>query len=213
MAQSIRGVSLEKAMEKSTENDHGMERGTEADRAAAAEARAPAWGGQRVLLVDDNEAICEVLLLALTDAGFAVTCAHDTAAARKALNWSGFDVVVLDVNMPGESGLSLADYAAALGAAVIFITGRSEHDDHTRSARPPQTRQAVSPRRSYSGSDRRRAPSKVANRIADLLDQAASRPITDRQGARADLGSSVALRHRHRPRCLCMLVDLPRSVE
>ena len=110
-------------MEKSTKTPLGWSGGTEADRAAAAEARAPAWGGQRVLLVDDNEAICEVLLLALTDAGFAVTCAHDTAAARKALNWSGFDVVVLDVNMPGENGLSLADYAAALGAAVIFITG------------------------------------------------------------------------------------------
>ena len=41
----------------------------------------------------------------------------------RALSRSGFDVVVLDVNLPGESGLSLAEHAAATGTTVIFMTG------------------------------------------------------------------------------------------
>jgi two-component system phosphate regulon response regulator OmpR len=61
-----------------------------------------------VLLVDDDQRIRELLGRYLQDSGFRVTTAQDTLTARAAMRGLAFDLVILDVMMPGESGLDLA---------------------------------------------------------------------------------------------------------
>ncbi len=61
-----------------------------------------------VLLVDDDQKIRDLLTRYLSENGFRVTPAHDAAAARAALRGLTFDIILLDVMMPGESGLYLA---------------------------------------------------------------------------------------------------------
>lgn len=60
-----------------------------------------------LLVVDDDTRIRDLLHRFLTEKGFRVTVAADAAEARRKLEGLNFDLLVLDVMMPGESGLSL----------------------------------------------------------------------------------------------------------
>jgi two-component system, OmpR family, response regulator len=85
----------------------------------------------RVLLVDDESALREPLSDYLVRQGFAVEQAASAAEARAKLAGDGaFDVVLLDIMMPGEDGLSLCRHLAeAQRIPVIFITARGEATD------------------------------------------------------------------------------------
>jgi two-component system nitrogen regulation response regulator GlnG len=61
----------------------------------------------KVLVVDDDAAVCWALEQALKGGGFDVQIAADAAAARRSLRKSRPDVVMTDIRMPGESGLDL----------------------------------------------------------------------------------------------------------
>lgn len=61
-----------------------------------------------ILVVDDDDRLRNLLMRYLCEQGFAVSQAADAAQARKLLEVFQFDLAVLDVMMPGESGLSLA---------------------------------------------------------------------------------------------------------
>jgi two-component system response regulator HydG len=58
----------------------------------------------RILIVDDDESICDLLELRLSRAGFDVRVEHSFAGAREAVGRATFDVVVADVRMPGAAG-------------------------------------------------------------------------------------------------------------
>jgi two-component system phosphate regulon response regulator OmpR len=60
-----------------------------------------------LLVVDDDTRLGELLRRYLSDGGFRVTIAHDASEARTHLASFAFDLVVLDVMMPGENGLEL----------------------------------------------------------------------------------------------------------
>jgi len=80
-----------------------------------------------VLLVDDDQRIRELLGRYLTENGFRVTQASDAAMARSALRGLSFDLILLDVMMPGESGLDLArDLKATRPIPICLLTARSE---------------------------------------------------------------------------------------
>ncbi|MDQ0454533.1 response regulator [Rhizobium paknamense] len=82
-----------------------------------------------LLVVDDDTRIRDLLLRYLTDQGFRVTVAADAQEARRKLEGLSFDLLVLDVMMPGENGLSLTKYISAQNRApVILLTARSEAD-------------------------------------------------------------------------------------
>lgn len=85
----------------------------------------------RVLLVDDEPALREPLSDYLVRQGFAVEQAASAAEARaKLANDGAFDVVLLDIMMPGEDGLSLCRHLAETQRIpVIFITARGEATD------------------------------------------------------------------------------------
>ena len=60
-----------------------------------------------LLIVDDDERIRGLLQKFLMRHGFLVTAARDAAHARRILAGLDFDMIVLDVMMPGEDGVSL----------------------------------------------------------------------------------------------------------
>ena len=60
-----------------------------------------------LLIVDDDERIRDLLKKFLMRSGFLVTAARDAAHARRVLSGLDFDLIVMDVMMPGEDGVSL----------------------------------------------------------------------------------------------------------
>ncbi|MDX2308183.1 MAG: response regulator transcription factor [Hyphomicrobium sp.] len=80
-----------------------------------------------VLVVDDDQKIRDLLARYLFEHGFRVTTAADAENARKAMRGLSFDLVLLDVMMPGESGLSLArDLKSISSVPVCLLTARAE---------------------------------------------------------------------------------------
>ncbi len=83
-----------------------------------------------LLLVDDEASIREPLGKYLERQGFRITEATDAANARSALIAYDIDLVLLDIMMPGEDGLSLCRHIAANdGPPVILLTAKSEETD------------------------------------------------------------------------------------
>ncbi|MEO6091689.1 MAG: response regulator [Novosphingobium sp.] len=84
----------------------------------------------RLLIVDDEAALREALAEYLTRQGFAVSQAASAAEARAALNDLQPDLVLLDIMMPGEDGLSLCRHLVETRAIpTIFLTARGEATD------------------------------------------------------------------------------------
>jgi len=83
-----------------------------------------------LLIVDDDERIRELLKRYLVKQGFMVTAARDAAQARRLLNGLAFDLIVLDVMMPGEDGVALTQWLrGAMATPVILLTARGEARD------------------------------------------------------------------------------------
>ena len=83
-----------------------------------------------LLVVDDDARLRELLRRYLSDNGFRVTLAADAAEARASLARFAFDLVVLDVMMPGESGLDLTRALRGEGGApVLLLTAMAEPGD------------------------------------------------------------------------------------
>jgi DNA-binding response OmpR family regulator len=80
-----------------------------------------------IIVVDDEPEICELLADYLGHAGFRVSTAGDGAAMRGLLEEQAADLVILDINMPGEDGLSLARYLRAnTKIGIIMLTAAGE---------------------------------------------------------------------------------------
>lgn len=62
----------------------------------------------RVCLVEDNDLLRETLTHVLTEAGFVITAVPDADALDEVLKETAFDTYLLDLNLPGEDGLSIA---------------------------------------------------------------------------------------------------------
>jgi two-component system phosphate regulon response regulator OmpR len=84
-----------------------------------------------LLVVDDDARLRALLQRFLAEQGFRVTAAADAAAARKALASLSFDLMVLDVMMPGESGIELTESLRREGVEVpiLMLTARGAPDD------------------------------------------------------------------------------------
>lgn len=81
---------------------------------------------RRLLLVDDDEGFCDALALTLSDAGYHASSATTTEAASRLLGAHDFDLVVMDIHMPGNARL---EWARGLATShprlpVILVTGQ-----------------------------------------------------------------------------------------
>jgi len=88
----------------------------------------------RVLVVEDDQMIANGLLTALRQDGYAVEWTGDGAAAAAALHTSQFDLVLLDLGLPGRDGLDVLREFRRRGNAtpVIIVTARDERRDRVR---------------------------------------------------------------------------------
>jgi two-component system, OmpR family, phosphate regulon response regulator OmpR len=83
-----------------------------------------------LLVVDDDERLRELLRRYLTEQGFRVTTAADAGEARAKLVSLAFDLLVLDVMMPGENGLDLTGALRAEGRIpILLLTAMAEPED------------------------------------------------------------------------------------
>jgi two-component system phosphate regulon response regulator OmpR len=86
--------------------------------------------GAHLLIVDDDERIRGLLQKFLVRNGFMATAARDAAHARRLLAGLDFDLIVLDVMMPGEDGLSLTrDLRETIATPILLLTAKGEADD------------------------------------------------------------------------------------
>jgi len=80
-----------------------------------------------LLVVDDDERIRLLLQKFLIRSGFLVSAARDAAQARRLLAGLDFDLLVLDVMMPGEDGISLTrDLRHSLSTPILLLTAKGE---------------------------------------------------------------------------------------
>lgn len=74
-----------------------------------------------ILVVDDDRRIRQLLQSFLMENGFRVSAAANAAEAREMMRIVAFDLMVLDIMMPGETGLSLAETLRAGGSAIPIL--------------------------------------------------------------------------------------------
>ena len=89
-----------------------------------------ASGRGRILVVDDDEGLRELLVRYLSDNGYQACAVGDGAAMRRHLATHPVDLLLLDVMLPGEDGLSIARSLSAQGAPpIIMLSARGEEVD------------------------------------------------------------------------------------
>ncbi len=83
-----------------------------------------------ILVVDDDARLRDLLCKFLSDSGFIVITANDAADAREKMKSLTFDLLVLDLMMPGENGLDFAaDLRKRSDVPILMLTAMAESDD------------------------------------------------------------------------------------
>ena len=80
-----------------------------------------------ILVVDDQREICDLVQEYLVSEGYRVSTAHDGAEMRRVMALGPVDLVILDLMLPGEDGLTLArSLREESNVGIIILTGRGE---------------------------------------------------------------------------------------
>ncbi|MBL6779964.1 MAG: response regulator [Rhodobacteraceae bacterium] len=83
-----------------------------------------------LLIVDDDQRIRELLQKYLMRNGFMVSIARDAAQAKRLLKGLAFDLIVLDIMMPKQDGLSLTrELRETIDTPILLLTARNEVED------------------------------------------------------------------------------------
>ena len=86
----------------------------------------------KILIVEDEKPISELLRISLYKAGYHCTCVYDGIAAADLLEEERFELILLDVMLPGVSGFELIEYITPFEIPVIFLTAKNALDDRVR---------------------------------------------------------------------------------
>lgn len=87
---------------------------------------------EHILVVDDDERLRSLLEQYLSDQGFVVSTASNAAIAREKLIYFDVDMMVLDVMMPGETGLSLAESLGNDAPPILMLSAMGEAEDRIK---------------------------------------------------------------------------------
>ena len=86
----------------------------------------------RILIVEDEKPISNLIRLSLKKAGYDCSCAFDGAEAADILEKERFDLILLDVMLPEIDGFSLMEYIRPMGIPVIFLTAKNAVSDRVK---------------------------------------------------------------------------------
>lgn len=89
----------------------------------------------QILVVEDEQSISNLIRINLTKAGYACDCAYDGLAAVDMLDKKPYDLVLLDIMLPGADGYEIMDYIAPLEIPVIFLTAKASVADRVKGLR------------------------------------------------------------------------------
>ena len=86
-----------------------------------------------ILIVDDDQRIRDLMGKFLLENGFRVSTAKDAQNARSKMEGLKFDLMILDVMMPGETGLELAkDLKGKMNIPIILLTALGDADNRVQ---------------------------------------------------------------------------------
>lgn len=89
----------------------------------------------KILIVDDDTNICELLRLYIEKEGYEASIANDGETALKMFDSVNPDLVLLDIMLPGLDGYELLEYLRPTGTSVIFITAKGSLGDRVKGLR------------------------------------------------------------------------------
>lgn len=86
----------------------------------------------KILIVDDEKPISDLIDMNLSAAGYSCTAVQDGIAAIDAVEKNAFDLVLLDIMLPGADGYDVMDYIRPYKVPVIFISAKHEVKDRVK---------------------------------------------------------------------------------
>lgn len=88
-----------------------------------------------ILIVEDDDSIAELIQMNLCGEGYGCTCAQDGPEGARLLEKERFDLILLDIMLPGMDGYALLEQIRPLGTPVIFLTAKGSVEDRIRGLR------------------------------------------------------------------------------
>ena len=89
----------------------------------------------KILIVEDEKPINDLIEMNLSEAGYECTCAYDGMTAANILEKERFDLVLLDIMLPEVDGYELLEYIKPMEIPVIFLTAKGSVDDRVKGLR------------------------------------------------------------------------------
>lgn len=86
----------------------------------------------KILIVEDERPISDLIKMNLEDEGYQCTCAYDGLSAADILEEQRFDLILLDIMLPHIDGYELLDYIKPLHIPVIFLTAKAALKDRVK---------------------------------------------------------------------------------
>lgn len=86
----------------------------------------------KILVVEDEKPISDLICLSLMESGYECTCAYDGMTAANIIDEQKFDLILLDIMLPNVNGYELLEYIKPLNIPVIFLTAKSSLDDKVK---------------------------------------------------------------------------------
>lgn len=87
---------------------------------------------QKILIVEDEEPIANLIKINLTAEGYQCVCAYDGKAGADHIENESFDLILLDIMLPEIDGYELLEYIKPSGTPVIFLTAKGNVNDRIR---------------------------------------------------------------------------------
>ena len=85
-----------------------------------------------ILIVEDEQAIANLIYVNLNDEGYRCTCAFDGKQGADLIEKEIFDLILLDIMLPEIDGYELLEYVKPLGTPVIFLTAKGSVNDRIK---------------------------------------------------------------------------------
>ena len=87
---------------------------------------------QKILVVEDEEAIANLIKVNLTTEGYHCICAYDGKTGADYIEKEIFDLILLDIMLPEINGYELLEYIKPIGTPVIFLTAKGGVNDRIK---------------------------------------------------------------------------------